>query len=124
MKVEFLWRFMEDELDNQEIYNDIVHFVICEGIRKGEYETNMYIVRKVDQDNFIIYDEYTLQNYGPELSVQCSVDRVTFFKELIKFVRTKPSKLKEFPESSFDLEAYYDLKEIIAEEIRMEKRKR
>lgn len=54
--------FLETEITDQEFYNGIIHFIFSENIRSGEYECNQFVVCKIDRSNFIIYEEYVINN--------------------------------------------------------------
>lgn len=50
--------FLYSEISNQEMYNDMMEFILTPYIRNGEFECNEYIIKKMDQVNFIIFSEY------------------------------------------------------------------
>lgn len=58
--LDLLRGFLDDEISDQEYYDGIIRFIYSGNIRCGEYEGNLYIIQKLDLDNFIIYCEYTI----------------------------------------------------------------
>lgn len=49
--------FLELEATDKEMADEILHFINSCEIRKGEFEGNSYVIEKLDQTNFIIYEE-------------------------------------------------------------------
>ena len=52
--------FLETEISEQEFYDGIIRFIYCGNIRSGEYECNQYVIKKMDLDNFIVFEEYVM----------------------------------------------------------------
>ncbi len=52
-------KFLQSEVNSQELYDDLFNFIISFHVRNGEFEGNEYIVKKMDRLNFIIFPEYT-----------------------------------------------------------------
>jgi hypothetical protein len=58
--VERIQSFLENEVSDQEYYDGIIDFLWSSNIRCGEYEGNQYVIQKVDQYNFILFEEYVI----------------------------------------------------------------
>jgi len=65
--IDIMERFLRDEISSQELYEDIVQFINSFHIRNGEFEANYYIIRKMDQMNFLIYAENTFPDGHREI---------------------------------------------------------
>ena len=50
--------FLQAEINTQELYDDIINYITSYHIRNGEFEGNEYIIKKMDQINFILYSKY------------------------------------------------------------------
>lgn len=50
--------FLITEISNQGLYDDIIQFIESPHIRKGEFECNTYIIKKLNLDNFILFPDY------------------------------------------------------------------
>jgi hypothetical protein len=63
--------FLQTEITDQDFYDGIMDFITHGNIRIGEYECNEYIIKKMDQTNFIIFSEYTFrdedEDYPPRI---------------------------------------------------------
>ncbi len=57
-------KFLDVEISNQEMYEEIYDFINSPHVRNGEFEANEYIIKKIDSLNFIIYIEYIFPNDG------------------------------------------------------------
>ncbi len=57
-----LQEFCKTELRLEEAKCDILQFILSENIRSGEYVGNMYVLRKIDFYNFMIFEEYIDRN--------------------------------------------------------------
>ncbi|MCL2556827.1 MAG: hypothetical protein FWE03_07445 [Firmicutes bacterium] len=51
--------FLESETNDDDLALGIIKFINCGNIRNGEYECNMYIVKKIDYDNIMLYVDLT-----------------------------------------------------------------
>lgn len=56
-----LENFLKVEVDTQEMYDEIIHFVTSPNIRNGEFEMNEHVIQKRGFGNFIIFIEYSDQ---------------------------------------------------------------
>ncbi len=81
---EFLW----NEESHIEGGIGLLEFIGDECIRRGEYEGNEWLVKKMDPMNFLLYTEYILQD-GKRLVGNC----IPFSKdELFKIVQDAKQK--------------------------------
>lgn len=53
----FLLDFLEQEIISQEIYDMVLKYIFSPHVRNSEFRCSMYIIRKMDQRNYIIFDE-------------------------------------------------------------------
>lgn len=60
--MDYLKGFLQSEIKNAEIYNDIMNYITSTRIRSGKFEGNEYIIQKIDHYNYIIYAEYNCFN--------------------------------------------------------------
>lgn len=56
-----LKRWFDAELYD-EMYNEILHFLLSAEIREGKFEGNEVLINKINRDTAIVYQEYELQN--------------------------------------------------------------
>jgi len=47
----------------------IIDFILSANIRSGEYETNVHIIKNVDQSNFLIFTEYVYPCISDEINI-------------------------------------------------------
>lgn len=80
---EIIAEFLEEEVIYQEWYDSIYNFIADQNIRAGEYEGNIFVLKKMDRLNFIIFKEYTFRDSGLR-----EIHRSTniFRKDLLKAV--------------------------------------
>ncbi|KOO43054.1 hypothetical protein [Priestia koreensis] len=69
--------FLQAEINTQELYKDIMSFITSYHIRCGEFEGNEYIIKKMDQTNFILFPEYIDADGEREIHGAISVYRNT-----------------------------------------------
>ena len=74
--------FLEAEINTQELYEDIMSFITSYHIRSGEFEGNEYIIKKMDQTNFILFPEYMDADGEREIHGAISVYRNNLIKEI------------------------------------------
>lgn len=55
-------KFIEDELMDIETFNLIYDFVALDNFRQGEYEGNMFIIRKINANHIQLEDEVATEN--------------------------------------------------------------
>lgn len=58
----FTETFLYAEVSYQELYDDIMDFILSPNVLSGEFEGNEFIIMKMDQENYIVYPEYIHQN--------------------------------------------------------------
>jgi hypothetical protein len=82
-------KFLQAEINSQELYEDIYAFIISYGIRNGEFEGNEYIVKKMDRDNFIIFPEYEDEDGGREIPFSVSVYKKQLIDSINNYAKEK-----------------------------------
>jgi hypothetical protein len=85
--------FLQSEINTQELYNDIINFITSYHVRVGEYEGNEYIIKKVDQANFIIFSEYDSEDGAREIQAAEAVYREKFIKSINEYALNKGLEL-------------------------------
>ena len=88
--------FLRSEINNQELYNDIMAYIISFHIREGEFEGNEYVIKKLDQTNFIIFSEYVSPNGKREIHGAISLYRRQLIVSINDYARTKGLCITEF----------------------------
>ncbi len=81
--------FLSTEVSYQDMYDEIVKFVVSPHIRCGELEGNRYIVKKMDYYNFIIFAEDVYDAHRREINHVISIYRNTLLKEINTFAQTR-----------------------------------
>lgn len=84
-----LERFLQSEINTQELYDDIMAFIKSYHVRNGEFEGNEYIIKKMDQTNFIIFPEYDDGEGGKEIHAAEAVYRDNLIKTINEYAVTK-----------------------------------
>lgn len=90
-----LERFLQSEINTQELYNEIITFITSFHIRNGEFEGNEYIIKKMDQTNFILFPEYEDENGEREIHAALAVNRNNLIKEINDYAITKKIRVKD-----------------------------
>lgn len=72
--------FLEIEISYQEMYDEILYFIDSYDIRCGELECNEYVIRKIDRDNFLVFNEYVRLDGKKEVFDSFSVSKESFKK--------------------------------------------
>ncbi|MBO1687735.1 hypothetical protein [Clostridium butyricum] len=75
-------KFLQAEINSQELYEEIYKFVVSDHIRNGEFEGNEYVIKKMDQDNFILFPEYIDEDGKREINFAISVYKEQLIKEI------------------------------------------
>ncbi|MCM3033105.1 MULTISPECIES: hypothetical protein [unclassified Niallia] len=75
--------FLNTEISEQEYYDGIIYFIYSSNIRSGEYECNQFVVKKMDHLNYIIFEEYVINNKR-EIHHSVSISK----SELVKVINT------------------------------------
>ena len=81
--------FLLSEINTQELYDDIIAFITSFHIRNGEFEGNVYIIKKMDQTNFIIFPEFDDREGGREIHAAESIYRDNLIKVINEYAITK-----------------------------------
>lgn len=55
-------KFIEDEMMDIETFNLIYDFVALDNFRQGEYEGNMFVIRKINANHIQLEDEVATDN--------------------------------------------------------------
>lgn len=84
-----LERFLQAETNTQELYEDVMSFIISYHIRCGEFEGNEYIIKKMDRTNFILFPEYTDADGERETHGAISIYRNNLIKEINNYAQVK-----------------------------------
>ena len=77
-----LEHFFKEELQDKQMYLDIVSFVESPHIRCGEFECNSHVIRKKDHDHFEIWLEECLEDYLSNQKHACKIGRIPFLRTL------------------------------------------
>ncbi|WP_394873303.1 hypothetical protein [Clostridium butyricum] len=75
-------KFLQAEINSQELYEEIYKFVVSDHIRNGEFEGNEYVIKKMDEDNFILFPEYIDEDGKREIHFAISVYKEQLIKEI------------------------------------------
>lgn len=81
--------FLQAEINTQELYDDIINYITSYHIRNGEFEGNEYIIKKMDQINFIVYSEYEYGEKGREIHGAISIYRHDLIRIINDYAVTK-----------------------------------
>lgn len=80
---------MQAEINTQDLYNDIINFITSYHIRNGEFEGNEYVIKKMDQLNFILYSEYENREIKREIHGAMSVYKHDLLRTINNYAETK-----------------------------------
>lgn len=81
--------FLQAEINTQELYDEILNYITSSHIRNGEFEGNEYIIKKMDQLNFIVYSEYEDGKGGREIHAAISVYKHDLLYAINSYANTK-----------------------------------
>lgn len=81
--------FLCDEISSKELYMDILSFIESFHIRKGEFEGNRYVIKKMDEINFLIYPEDIYPDGHREISGCISMYKQPLLNAINEFVEKK-----------------------------------
>jgi len=87
--MEVLNKFLQAEINSKEYYDSIVNFINSYEIRKGEFEGNEYIIKKMDRDNFILFPEYDDGENGMQIPFSLSIYKNNLIAEINKYAQKK-----------------------------------
>jgi len=85
--IDILNKFLQSEINSKEFYNDILYFINSFEIRKGEFEGNEFIIKKIDRENFIIYPEYDDGKSGIQIPFSMSIYKNNLIYEINKYAQ-------------------------------------
>ena len=92
---ELLKDFLETEISDQEFYDGIIRFVYSGNIRCGEYEGNQFVVKKMDLLNFIIYEEYVIDQKR-EIQQSFSISKNKLINEMNRYAKKQGFTIRDF----------------------------
>jgi hypothetical protein len=81
--------FLQSEINTQELYEEIMNFITSHHVRNGEFEGNEYIIKKMDQINFIIFPEYEDEDGEREIHAAEAVYRENLIKRINEYASKK-----------------------------------
>ncbi len=81
--------FLQSEINTQELYEEIMNFITSYHVRNGEFEGNEYIIKKMDQTNFIIFPEYEDEEGEREIHAAEAVYRENLIKRINEYALKK-----------------------------------
>jgi len=81
--------FLQAEINTQELYQDIIEFITSYHIRKGEFEGNEYVIKKMDQTNFIIFSEYEDEEGNREIHAAKSIYKNNLIEQINGYAENK-----------------------------------
>nr|WP_024837646.1 hypothetical protein [Clostridium sp. 12(A)] len=81
--------FLQSEINTQELYEEIMNFITSYHVRIGEFEGNEYIIKKMDQTNFIIFPEYEDEDGEREIHAAEAVYRENLIKRINEYASKK-----------------------------------
>ncbi len=87
--MEVLNKFLQAEINSKEYYESIMNFINSYEIRKGEFEGNEYIIKKMDRDNFILFPEYDDEKNGMQIPFSLSIYKNNLVAEINKYAQKK-----------------------------------
>lgn len=92
--------FLQAEINTQELYDDIINYIISYHIRNGEFEGNEYIIKKMDHLNFIVYSEYPCVEEGREIHSALAIYRKDLLRKINIYAKTKGILIQEIEETA------------------------
>jgi hypothetical protein len=91
--IDVMERFLRDEISSQELYEDIYNFITSFHIRNGEFEANYYIIKKMDEGNFLIYAENIYPDNHREIPYSFSVYKDVLIKNINEYAKNHGIKI-------------------------------
>lgn len=92
---EILKSFLEIEISDQEYYDGIISFIYSYNIRCGEYECNQFVVKKMDELNFIVFEEYQIDNKR-EIHQSFSISKHKLIKTINNYAKKQGFVQRDF----------------------------
>lgn len=93
--MDILNKFLDSEINTQELYDDIILFITSFHIRNGEFEGNRFIIKKMDQLNYFIFPEDEYEDGKREISYAMSIFENTLLNEINNYAKNKGIIIKE-----------------------------
>ncbi|PGS46514.1 hypothetical protein [Bacillus sp. AFS041924] len=87
--------FLEDEISHQEFYDGIIDFIDSYNIRCGEYECNTFVIKKMDHLNFIIFQEYVLQDGHRTIHESFTIFKDNLISTINKFAKKQGFQIRD-----------------------------
>ncbi|PEK98902.1 hypothetical protein [Bacillus sp. AFS017336] len=87
--------FLVDEISQQEFYDGIIDFITSYNIRCGEYECNTFVIKKMDHLNFIIYQEFVLQDGHRTIHNSITIFKDNLISKINEFASKKGFKIRD-----------------------------
>lgn len=87
--------FLQAEINTQDLYDDIINYIVSYHVRNGEFEGNEYIIKKMDQMNFILYSEYECGESEREIHAALAVYRHELLRAINSYARKKGISIRE-----------------------------
>lgn len=87
--MDILKKFLDSEINTQELYDDIISFITSFHIRKGEFEGNRFIIKKMDRLNYFIFPEDEYEDEKREISYVMSIFENTLLNEINDYAKNK-----------------------------------
>lgn len=96
--------FLAEEISCQEFYDSICDFIVDQNIRSGEYEGNIFVIKKLDRLNFIIFKEFSHRKDGQrEIYNAVSIFRKDLLKALNAHGMAQGFRVKGYGKESNDV---------------------
>ncbi|MFD2629520.1 hypothetical protein [Oceanobacillus kapialis] len=92
---EILSSFLETEITDQEYYDGIIQFIYSANIRYGEYECNQFVVKKMDLTNFIVFEEYVIDEKR-EIHQSFSISKSSLIRAINKCAKKQGFLIRNF----------------------------
>lgn len=93
--MDILKKFLDSEINTQELYDDIIVFIKSYNIRNGEFEGNRFIIKKMDKLNFIIFPEDEYDDGRREISYSMSIYKQNLLDEINDYAIKKGILIKK-----------------------------
>jgi hypothetical protein len=81
---ETLQSFLKCEVSDQDFYDGIIDFIHNGNIRCGEYECNQFVIKKMDPLNFIVFEEYVIEEVR-EIHHSISISKAQFSRTINEY---------------------------------------
>ena len=92
--MDIISEFLQAEIYPNGMYEEIILFITSPHIRSGEFEGNEYIIKKMDQANFLIFLEYTYDDGKREIHFAISVYRENLIQAINDYAHSRGIQIK------------------------------